>query len=144
MEIIRANNRIGECIELRKRVFVSEQGVDISLEIDELDEPESGCEHFLMIEGGVPIGTFRAFFEDGETVHLQRLCLLPEARGKGFGSGALRFAEGFFTAKGAEKLTLGAQVRAMGFYEHCGYNVVSDVFDDAGIPHRTMEKKLYP
>ena len=144
MEIVTAQSRIADCIDIRKRVFVEEQGVDISLEIDGMDEPGSGCLHFLMLEGDEPIGTFRAYFEDSETVHLQRFCILPSARGRGYGREALRFTEGFYTAKGAKKLTFGAQVSAIGFYLRCGYTVVSEEFLDAGIPHRTMEKALRP
>lgn len=144
MDIVKANGRIDVCIALRTAVFVREQGVDISLEIDALDEPESFCEHFLIMDGDKPVGAFRAYFESPQTVHLQRLCILPEARGRGWGRDALRFVDGYFTAKGANKITLGAQVHALGFYERCGYRAVSDVFDDAGIPHRTMEKHLYP
>ena len=144
MEIIKANGRVDDCISVRRRVFVEEQGIDISLEIDERDEPESGCEHFLLIEGGAPVGTFRAYFEDESTVHLQRFCILSEYRGRGFGREALRFIEGYYTARGAKKLTFGAQITAIPLYEKCGYTCVSDFFPDAGIPHRTMEKRLFP
>lgn len=144
MEIIPANHRIDDCIDIRRRVFVCEQGIDISLEIDEKDEPESGCLHFLMLEGGVACGTFRAYYEDETTVHLQRFCILPEYRGRSFGRDALKFIEGFFTAKGASLITFGAQITAIPFYEKCGYECVSGFFDDAGIPHRTMQKRLFP
>ena len=144
MEIIRAEGRTADCIDIRRRVFVEEQGIDISLEIDEKDAPGSGCEHFLMLEGDKPVGAFRAYFEDAHTVHLQRFCILKEYRGRGFGREALRFIEGCYTAKGAEKLTFGAQITAIPFYEKCGYTCVSGFFLDAGIPHRTMEKRLWP
>lgn len=142
MDIVKANGRIDVCIALRTAVFVREQGVDIALEVDENDLEGSACEHFLMVEDGKPIGTFRGFFEEGRTVHLQRLAILKEYRGRGFGRAALRFAEEHFMKEGADKITLGAQVAAIPFYEKCGYECVSDVFDDAGIPHRTMEKRL--
>lgn len=142
MEIIRANGRIADCIEVRRRVFVREQGIDEALEIDERDDPASAAEHFLMLEGGVPVGAFRAYYEDETTVHLQRFCILKEYRGKGFGRDALRFIEGYYTAKGARRITFGAQITAIPFYERCGYKCVSGFFDDAGIPHRTMEKEL--
>ena len=144
MEIITASDRIEDCLDVRKRVFVCEQGIDLALEIDERDEAGSACEHFLMLEGGMPIGAFRAYYENPETVHLQRFCILPEYRGRGFGREALRFSEGYYTAKGAKKLTFGAQITAIPFYERCGYTCVSDFFEDAGIPHRTMEKALFP
>ena len=144
MEIITADRRIADCIFVRRSVFVEEQGIDISLEIDERDEPESGCMHFLMLDGDMPVGTFRAYFEDERTVHLQRFCILKEYRGRGYGRDALKFIEGYFTVKGADRLTFGAQITAIPFYEKCGYECVSGFFDDAGIPHRTMEKRLYP
>jgi predicted GNAT family N-acyltransferase len=32
-------------------------------------------------------------------------------------------------------------VHAIGFYQSMGFHVVSDVFDEAGIPHRSMERE---
>jgi len=42
--------------------------------------------------------------------------------------------------KGAKKYVLNAQIQVQGFYEKLGYTVVSDVFEEAGIPHVKMEK----
>ncbi|MBO4562940.1 MAG: GNAT family N-acetyltransferase [Clostridia bacterium] len=143
MRIVCAQDRIADCIDIRRRVFVIEQGVPWELEVDGMDEPESGCTHFLMLDdSGKPIGTFRAYFESADTVHLQRFCILKEFRGLGFGREALRFVEEHYKEKGAARITFGAQCSAIPFYEKCGYTCVSDVFPDAGIPHRTMEKGL--
>ncbi len=146
MVIIPANDRIDDCIAVRTEVFVREQGVPAELEVDGLDSPASACGHFLMLddEGAapVPIGAFRAFFETEDTVHLQRLCILKEYRGRGLGREMLRFAEHYYMKKGARRFTLGAQCYAVPFYEKCGYTCVSGVFEDAGIPHRTMEKAV--
>ena len=145
MRIIPAQNRIADCIALRKEIFVAEQGVPVGLEVDAFDEPDSGCTHFLLLEpdeGGSPIGTFRAYFEDAETVHLQRFCIKKAFRGRGHGREALRFIEEYYRALGAKRITFGAQCAAIPFYEKCGYTCVSGVFDDAGIPHRRMEKEI--
>lgn len=143
MRVIPADSRIRECIEIRKKVFVEEQGVPVELEVDEMDSPGSGCLHFLLIDDeGRPFGTFRGYFEDEKTVHLQRFCILKEHRSKGMGREAFRCAADIFSDRGAEKLTFGAQCSAIGFYEKCGCRVVSDLFMDAGIPHRTMEYSL--
>ncbi len=143
MRVVLADDRIHDCIDIRTRVFVEEQGVPEELEVDERDETGSGCFHFLMLDDtGAPFGTFRAFFEDPATVHLQRFCILKEMRGRGFGREAFGYAEKHFGNMGAEKITFGAQVTAIGFYERIGCRVVSDEFMDAGIPHRTMEKTL--
>ena len=141
-EIVKADDRTAECIAIRRRVFVEEQGVPEELEIDGFDAPGSGCEHFLVLDGGRPVGTFRAYYESASTVHLQRFCILREARGKGFGRDAFVFAEEYYRSKGAERLTFGAQCTAIGFYEKLGCKAVSGIFPDAGIPHRTMEKQL--
>ena len=143
MIILPASDRIDDCIDIRRRVFVEEQGVPIELEIDEFDEPGSRCEHFLMLEHDEsgefrPIGTFRAYFESEDTVHLQRFCILSEFRGRGFGRTALRYVAFYYKKRGALRITFGAQCTAIPFYEKCGCVCVSDVFLDAGMPHRSM------
>lgn len=50
--------------------------------------------------------------------------------------------EQFALEKGLQKLKLNAQTHAIPFYGKLGYEVVSDEFLDAGIPHKTMVKKL--
>jgi predicted GNAT family N-acyltransferase len=40
------------------------------------------------------------------------------------------------------KLKLNAQTQAIPFYAGLGYEVVSEEFLDAGIPHKTMVKHL--
>lgn len=139
MKVISADSRIDECIGIRTRVFVAEQGVPPELEVDAMDEAGSPCRHFLIVgEDGLPFGAFRGYFEDPETVHLQRFCILKEYRGRGFGRDAFLAAARIFSGLGAKKLVFGAQCSAIGFYEKCGCRVTSGVFQDAGIDHRMM------
>jgi predicted GNAT family N-acyltransferase len=44
--------------------------------------------------------------------------------------------------RGLIVVDLGAQTHAMGFYERLGYQAYGPVFDDAGIPHRSMRRSL--
>ncbi|MEO0503034.1 MAG: GNAT family N-acetyltransferase, partial [Pseudomonadota bacterium] len=37
---------------------------------------------------------------------------------------------------------LGAQTHALSFYEKLGFEAFGPVYDDAGIPHRDMERAL--
>lgn len=141
MEIIFAGDKIGECVKIRTEVFVAEQGVAPELEVDGFDAPCAPCDHYLIMDGGNAVGTFRCIFE-GDAVHVGRLCVKKERRGEGFGRAALEFIEKEYASRGFVKLTLGAQCAAIPFYEKCGFKTVSDVFLDAGIPHRTMEKKI--
>ena len=130
------------CFRIRFAVFVREQGVPAELEMDELDQPGSGCTHFLIVEDEQPIGTFRCSYESPDTVHFQRFCILPEMRGREYGRAALDFVKNHYRARGVCKITLNAQCRAIGFYEKCGFSVTSGIFDDAGIPHRAMQIDL--
>ena len=141
MEIVFANDRVDECVKIRTEVFVGEQHVPPELEVDGFDAPGAPCDHFLIVDEGEPVGTFRCIFEGG-AVHVGRLCVKKEKRHHGYGRAALDFIEKYYAARGYEKLTLGAQVTAIPFYEKCGFLVVSDVFLDAGIEHRKMEKAL--
>ena len=145
MRITIAQDRIADCIDIRRAVFVEEQGVPFELEVDGMDAPDAACVHFLILDGeddNYPVGTFRAYFETEDTVHLQRFCILKRFRGRGYGKAAFEFAEEYFRALGAKKITFGAQCTAIPFYEKCGCRCVSEIFLDAGLPHRTMEKEL--
>lgn len=142
LSIERADDRIDICLALRYNVFVLEQNVPVELEKDELDEPGCGCRQFLLLENETPVGTFRYSEEKPGLAHFQRFCILKEHRGKGYGKAAIAFMEEACRADGFSEVTLDAQCHALSFYEECGYRAVSDVFDDAGIPHRRMEKTL--
>mgnify|MGYP002644526779 CR=1 FL=1 len=51
-------------------------------------------------------------------------------------------AENFAKEQGYHKITLGAQVTAVGFYERLGYQKTGAPFMDAGIEHYEMNKEL--
>jgi predicted GNAT family N-acyltransferase len=44
--------------------------------------------------------------------------------------------------RGAAHAVLHAQVHAVGFYTRAGFVVVGDEFEEAGIPHRRMERAI--
>ena len=45
--------------------------------------------------------------------------------------------------RGDHEAVLSAQLHAQGFYTQAGFVAEGDVYDDAGIPHITMRKKLH-
>ncbi len=117
---------------VRETVFVREQKVPLDLEWDGLDDQ---CLHMLAEDrDGNPIGTGR-LLPDG---HIGRMAVLREWRGRGVGSALLRALMEEGRKQGFDTMILAAQVQAMPFYEKAGFVAESDVFDDAGIPHRNM------
>ena len=123
------------CIDLRTRVFVDEQGVRPEEEIDGLDD---AALHLLARSDGMPVGTLRLRFL-GDTVKVERVCVLPQARGKAVGQALMRHALGLAAARsGIARAALGAQLSAIGFYDALGFRAEGPEFLDAGIPHRKM------
>ena len=43
---------------------------------------------------------------------------------------------------GAEKIEIGAQIQAQGFYEKCGFKVTDNEYVEDGIPHVMMYMQL--
>lgn len=130
---IELTNDIAACLALRRAVFIHEQGVS---ETDELDDLDGQSLHLLAHISNVPAGTARIMIKDG-TAKIGRVCVLKQHRGKGLGAELIRHA--LKIAKGkAQQAKLGAQLHALGFYEALGFAAVGPVYDDAGIDHRDM------
>lgn len=140
MEIIVAESKelYNQCLDIRKRVFVKEQNVPLDREID---EHEDFATHILL-KDDTPLGTVRYRPLSKETIKVERMAVLPEARGMKLGRKLMDFVHEHAELYGYEKSKLGAQTHAASFYESLGYKVVSEEFEDAGIPHVTMEREI--
>ncbi|MFE6055529.1 GNAT family N-acetyltransferase [Kitasatospora sp. NPDC056446] len=134
---------------VRREVFIVEQNVPEELEYDQYD----GTSVHLLAVGadGTGLGTGRLIFGDQarqltggveRRALLGRLAVLAAARGTGLGAGLVRAIEAAAAERGAVEVELHAQVQALGFYERLGYAAEGPVYDDAGMPHRTMTRAL--
>lgn len=129
-----------DAFSVRKRVFVEEQGVPLHLELDEYDQDAT---HFVIYdEEDRPIGAGRMRGLANAHGKIERICVLPEHRGKHFGNMIMNTLEEHARKNSMKKLLLNAQSYAVPFYEKLGYVVTSPEFMDADIPHRAMEKSL--
>ncbi|MDT9724292.1 GNAT family N-acetyltransferase [Xylanibacillus composti] len=143
VQVVRTEEQLAHCLSVRRKVFVEEQGVPEQLETDELDNLSSGARHVLAVHGDQPVGTGRWKRYAADAAKLQRIAVLPDWRGHGFGLAILHALEASALAEGCDRAILDAQVHARRFYEQAGYAAESeDIFDDAGIPHIRMEKRL--
>jgi len=125
-------------IELRREVFVGEQGVS---EADEFDGREEECVHVLAIDAGRVVGCCR-LLPDGERVKLGRMVVAADRRREGIAAAMLAEADRQAAALGATLITLSAQTYVVSLYEQAGYEVTSGTFDEVGIEHVRMEKRL--
>ncbi|TMN23144.1 GNAT family N-acetyltransferase [Lentibacillus cibarius] len=127
-----------DAYSVRTIVFVKEQHVPPEIEIDEYDETAI---HLIGYENDEPIAASRVRFTDN-CGKLERICVLHNQRGKSRGSQMIKAMESLIKENGYKKAKLNAQTHAIEFYRRLGYEVVSDEFMDAGIPHVTMVKTL--
>ena len=125
--------------DIRKKVFVEEQGIPLHLEIDEFDQTAT---HFVVLEADEPIAAARIREIESNVGKIERVCVLSEHRRKHLGVLLMNALEEHAKQKGWKKLKLNAQTNAIPFYEKLAFQVNSPEFDDAGIPHRAMEKEI--
>jgi predicted GNAT family N-acyltransferase len=124
---------------IRRRVFIEEQHVPEEIE---LDADDARAFHALATVGKDAIGCGRMLDHGDGEVKIGRMAVLPEFRGTGVGRDILRFLMYSARARGLHKAVLHAQLTAEGFYLKEGFTPIGDVFDEAGIAHRKMVKRL--
>lgn len=121
---------------VRHAVFVEEQKVPAEIELDGFD-PVSVHALAFDREGRV-LGTGR-LLPDG---HIGRMAVLPGWRGRGVGRALLEAAIRAAQARGHTRLQLSAQTHAAGFYARAGFVAAGTEYEEAGIPHVAMQKRL--
>lgn len=121
---------------VRHDVFVVEQRVPEALEWDDADAQSL---HALAADAsGHAIGCAR-LLPDG---HIGRVAVLAGWRRCGVGSALLSRLVDEARGRGDARVILNAQVAAVPFYVRHGFVASGDVFDEAGIAHRVMERPL--
>ncbi|MDP5293306.1 GNAT family N-acetyltransferase [Oceanimonas sp. CHS3-5] len=120
---------------VRNAVFIEEQHISPELEFDGLDDDAI---HVLLSIDGQWAGTGR-MLNDG---HIGRIAVRKEFRGLGLGAKVVQALVDEAAQRGLERVYLGAQKYATGFYRKLGFTPYGDEFLDAGIVHISMEKAL--
>ncbi|QYR19653.1 GNAT family N-acetyltransferase [Paenibacillus sp. sptzw28] len=128
-------------LQIRRAVFVDEQGVPPEAEIDGFDRLDGVAEHILVYLNGEPAAAGRLRIVDG-TAKLERICVLSAYRKHGLGREAVRFLEKIARERGLIKAKLNSQLQAESFYFGLGYERASEEFIEEGIPHVLMVKAL--
>ena len=119
--------------QIRRGVFIEEQGVPEELE---WDDDDAGAIHLLAVDADdTPIGCAR-LLPDG---HIGRMAVLQSWRGKGVGRALLQKGLEVARAQGHAIVRLSAQTHAAGFYRRHGFIAQGDGYLEAGIPHLAME-----
>jgi len=120
---------------IREKVFIEEQKVTPQLEWDGMDKEAI---HFLAYKDNKAVGCARAFMiQNG--MQLGRMAVLKECRGEGIGSALIEIALATAKLNQLSGIYISAQCHAINFYKKFGFEVTSDIYLDAEIPHRDMK-----
>jgi predicted GNAT family N-acyltransferase len=136
------DQRMTEALAIRFKVFVDEQHVPGEIEIDEYDRKGSKAVHALVYVEDKPVSAGRFYEKDSRTVQIGRMAVLKDVRGLGFGRSLLDALAEEAKRRGYTEARLHAQTHARGFYEKAGFIPHGNEFDDAGIPHIEMKRRL--
>ena len=128
-----------EVAALRTRVFVVEQGVPVEIERDAAD---AAAVHVLSRDGAGRVVATGRLLVDGQRAAIGRMATDAAVRGRGHGAAVLAELHRQATRRGVTEIELHAQLTARGFYERAGYVAVGEEYEEAGIAHVTMRRRL--
>lgn len=145
---VRSPGDFAAALAIREIVFIEEQQVPREIERDDEDPT---AYHLLAQVGGHAVGTGRLVErktpprgETGRWGQVGRMAVLVSHRKRNVGAKILAALEEEARRRGLDGIVLHAQVYAHGFYQKMGYEDASPIFDEAGIPHVEMRKRLTP
>lgn len=144
---VRSEADLLQALAIREVVFIEEQHVPEGIERDAED---ARAYHVLAFQGGHAIGTGRLVMLPepppgegrGTWAQIGRMAVLQAHRKAKVGSLLLTKLEDEARRRNVTGIMLHAQLFALEFYKKHGYESVGAVFDEAGIQHLEMRKKL--
>ena len=123
----------GEIKRIRNTVFTGEEHID---EHADFDGQDTNAIHVLAQMDGTYVGTGRMLM-DG---HIGRLAVLKSARGRGLGKKIMFTLIDQAKNQNLDRMYLGAQKHAVGFYKEIGFSEYGEPYEEVGITHVHMER----
>ena len=138
-KLVTSDMELRSAFEVRRLVFIQEQGVAEALEYDGLD---GEAVHVIARDGDIVVGTARIRFPTHNQAKIERMAVLKPFRRKGIGSAILSFVKQELRNRGIEQAVLHAQTTVTGFYSLHGFQETGSPFWEVGIEHMEMWMKL--
>lgn len=137
-KLVANENELRGAFEVRRRVFVEEQGVAEELDLDGND---GKALHMVVKDGAEVVGTARVRFLNAKQAKLERMAVLDGFRRKGIGSGITFFLIDEIRNRQIEQVVLHAQYGVIAFYKSCGFEEMGLPFTEAGLKHIKMHRR---
>lgn len=131
-----------EIAKSRFEVFVCEQNITCEQDFDDKDKK---CHHVMLKENGRVIAYSRVVPKGMgyDYISIGRVLVLKSHRRKGIAQKMIEACLEFIKNNLEQNtVVLSAQLYVKDLYESVGFNVISDVYDEADIPHVKMKIEL--
>ena len=125
---------------LRTAVFVREQGIPAEVEADALDATARHAVAYNRL--GMPVATGRLLQQAPGVGRIGRMAVDRSVRGSQWGRQLLDALVAAAQARGDQEVQLHAQRSAEGFYRRAGFAVAGEPWEEAGISHIAMARRL--
>lgn len=132
---VTSDEEYAACLEIRRQVFIEEQGVSFEEEVDAYEKEST---HFLAYCDEKPASTGR-FRIKKEFLKFERVATLAAFRGKGLARAVMLEMQRVGQEKYPQFLpAMHAQAEVISFYEKLGWVGVGERFMEANIEHLVM------
>jgi predicted GNAT family N-acyltransferase len=138
-EIAHGSSEYRAVLDWRDRILRRPLGLILSEEDTAGEEIQR---HFVLRKEDEILAGVIAVPQESETVRLRQMWVRSEAAGKGHGRSLLTGIERIFREQGFLLIQLNARLSVRGFYEKCGYTAEGDEFEEVGIPHLRMTRRI--
>jgi predicted GNAT family N-acyltransferase len=138
-KLVTGEVELPEAFEVRRQVFVREQGISEDLVFDGHDREAL---HVVVKDGERVIGSARVQFLADNHAKLERMAILKRYRRKGIGREMLLFLDAVWKDKQVQQVIIHAQFEVVPFYKLCGFDELGLPFREAGVKHIKMRKRL--
>lgn len=132
-------NELYEICKARYEVFACEQKIFQENDFDDIDK---NVFHIFLEENNRVIAYARLIKSGikGNYASIGRVLVIKEYRRKGIATELMKKCVEFLKEHcNEEKIKISAQLYAKKLYEDVGFKIISDVYDEVGIPHIEMK-----
>lgn len=99
-------------------------------------------EHLVAVIEGAVVGSVSLYMETPTRLRVKQMAVDPDRQGLGIGGKLMQAAEARGRELGAHEVLLHARCTALNFYDKQGYATQGDEFEEMGIAHRIMVKRM--
>ena len=138
-EIMASDTDLSDAFDVRRQVFVHEQGISEHLVFDNRDHDAL---HVVVNDGERIVGTARVQFLANNQAKLERMAVTKALRHKGIGRSIISFLSEELKNQKVKQIVVHAQEGVIEFYKSCGFEESGTPFWEANIKHIKMHRRL--